>query len=298
MGERTVRFTQGGEEWVDVCALCTEQADEHGWIREGTPTTPLVPDSARRRRRFGGLSALLESRKTEPEPVVSEPVLRRLSPPEQAMVESAELFNDSAYRRTIAGIAKSLGEARVSLLPLSGTNPEVVITVAWDISWYQYRVVFDSAQPVRLAERGYEVDDLDDRFKSWNGSLGPDGRLSPDIPRLEGPPKGLSRRRQRAVKRAAAILLIRDDILGEPSKIRRVIYCVIPPELEDELFDKLVEYYKDNPNVEVIVDRRTGPDRRRGKEAGEFKDQRKTRDRRRPRIPGTFPDTDVPEEAA
>ncbi|HEY3105743.1 MAG TPA: hypothetical protein VGJ49_02990 [Gaiellaceae bacterium] len=184
MGERSFRFTPGGEDWVDVCALCTDQADEHGWIREGTPTTPLVPDSSKRRRRFGGLAGLLETRKTEPESVVSEPVLRRLSQTEHAMVEAAELFNDSAYRRTIAGIAKSLGDARVSFLPLSGTNPEVVITVAWDISWYQYRVVFDSQQPVRLAERGYELDDLDDRFKSWNGSLGPDGRLSPDIPKL------------------------------------------------------------------------------------------------------------------
>jgi hypothetical protein len=184
MGERSVRFTSGGEDWVDVCALCTDQADEHGWIREGTPTQPLVPDSNRRKRRFAGLSALLENRKAEPAPVVSEPVLRRLSAPEQAMVEAAELFNDSAYRRTIAGIAKSLGEARVSFLHLSGTNPEVVITVAWDISWYQYRVVFESAQPVRLAERGYELDDLEDRFKGWNGSLSSDGRLSPDIPKL------------------------------------------------------------------------------------------------------------------
>jgi hypothetical protein len=184
MGERTVRFTPGGDEWVDVCALCTEQADEHGWIREGTPTTPLVPDPTRRRRRFAGIAGLLENRRAEPEPVVSEPVLRRLSQTEQAMVEAAEHFNDSAYRRTIAGIGKSLGEARVSFLPLSGVNPEVVITIAWDISWYQYRVVFESAQPVRLAERGYELDDLDDRFKGWNGSLGPDGRISPDIPRL------------------------------------------------------------------------------------------------------------------
>ena len=44
-----------------------------------------------------------------------------------------------------------------------------------------------------------------------------------------------------------------------------MIYCVIPPELEDELFDKMVEYYKDNPNVTVIIDRRTGPDRRAGR---------------------------------
>jgi hypothetical protein len=77
-----------------------------------------------------------------------------------------------------------------------------------------------------------------------------------------------------------------------------VIYCVIPPELKDELFDKLVEYYKDNPNVEVIIDRRTGPDRRQGKASAEVREQRTTRDRRRPRAPGTFPETDLPEEAA
>ncbi|HVD66481.1 MAG TPA: hypothetical protein VNB65_06250 [Gaiellaceae bacterium] len=184
MGERSFRFTPGGEDWVDVCALCIDQADEHGWIKEGNPTTPLVPDTSRKRRRFPGLGLIEQHRKVEPESVMPEPMLRRLSGTEQAMVEAAELFNDSAYRRTIAGIAKSLGEARVSFLPLSGVNPEVVVSVAWDISWYQYRVVFESAQPVRLAERGYELDELDDRFKDWNGHLGPDGRLSPDIPRL------------------------------------------------------------------------------------------------------------------
>jgi len=77
-----------------------------------------------------------------------------------------------------------------------------------------------------------------------------------------------------------------------------VIYCVIPPELKDELFDRLVEYYKDNSNVEVIVDRRTGPDRRRERASAEVMEQRKTRDRRRGRVPGTFPSTDLPEEAA
>ena len=184
MGERSFRFTPGGEDWVDVCALCTDQADEHGWIKEGSPTTPLVADTARRRRRFPGIGLIEQHRKVEPDPVMPEPMLRRLSGTEQAMVEAAELFNDSAYRRTIAGIAKSLGEARVSFLPLSGVNPEVVVTVAWDISWYQYRVVFESGQPVRLAERGYELDELEDRFKEWNGHLGADGRLTSDIPRL------------------------------------------------------------------------------------------------------------------
>ena len=72
-----------------------------------------------------------------------------------------------------------------------------------------------------------------------------------------------------------------------------MIYCVIPRELADQLFDKMVDYYKDNPNVTVIVDRREGPDRRSGQEDGSFKERRHTRDRRRARVPGTFPDTDV-----
>ena len=76
-----------------------------------------------------------------------------------------------------------------------------------------------------------------------------------------------------------------------------MIYCVIPPELEEELYDKMVEYYKDNPNVTVIIDRRTGPDRRNRKGGGDAgHEQRRIRDRRRARIPGTFPETDGPSE--
>ncbi len=73
-----------------------------------------------------------------------------------------------------------------------------------------------------------------------------------------------------------------------------MIYCVIPPELEHELLERLTEYYRDNPNVEVLVDRRVGAanDRRRG--AARVSDERRqTRDRRRPRAMGTFPRTDV-----
>ncbi len=73
-----------------------------------------------------------------------------------------------------------------------------------------------------------------------------------------------------------------------------MIYCVVPRELEGELFEKLVDYYKDNPGVTVIVDRRRGgPNRRRAGEGEEFVERRETRDRRRMRIPGTFPSTDV-----
>ena len=72
-----------------------------------------------------------------------------------------------------------------------------------------------------------------------------------------------------------------------------MIYCVIPEELVDELYDRMVEYYKDNPNVTVMIERREGPDRRRGREYG---GKRVLRDRRRRRIPGTLPVTDAPDE--
>ena len=70
-----------------------------------------------------------------------------------------------------------------------------------------------------------------------------------------------------------------------------MIYCVIPRELEDELYEKMVEYYKDNPNVTVIVDRREGEDRRAGRDL-----RRQARDqgpppspRRRARSPARTP---------
>jgi hypothetical protein len=97
------------------------------------------------------------------------------------MVEAADLFNESAFRRTIAGIAKSLGAPKASIVPLSGTNSDVVLTVAWDISWYQYRIAPEAGQPVRLAERGHDPGELESLFTGWNARLTQDGRIAPDI---------------------------------------------------------------------------------------------------------------------
>ena len=179
VGERAVRYSPDGENFVDVCPLCQEVAVDHGWLKEGSPTTPMV--SERRRKRLPGLGSLFESRKPQVEPVVDEPILRRLSGPEVAMVEAADLFNESAFRRTIAGIAKSLGAPKASIVPLSGTSSDVVLTVAWDISWYQYRIAPEAGQPVRLAERGHDPRELESLFTGWNARLTPDGRIAPDI---------------------------------------------------------------------------------------------------------------------
>jgi hypothetical protein len=66
-----------------------------------------------------------------------------------------------------------------------------------------------------------------------------------------------------------------------------VIYCVVPEALAGELFDRLTEYYADDPNVTVIVDRRRSSRRDPNSQGG---GQREVRDRRRARVPGEIPD--------
>ncbi len=67
-----------------------------------------------------------------------------------------------------------------------------------------------------------------------------------------------------------------------------MIYCVVPTAMADELYDKLVTHYADDPDVEVIVDRRTA-ERRSDEATPAEREQRTTRDRRRRRVPGEFP---------
>jgi hypothetical protein len=186
MGERAVRFAPSeGAELVDVCPLCQELAVEAGWLKEGAPTTPTVDGGRRRRRKRNLVEILGLTRAPEQEALAQqEPILRRLSEGEVALLEAADLFNGSAYRRTVGGIAKSLGEPQASIVPLSGTSGELAVTVAWELSWYQYRVSPDSAQPVRLERRGHELHELDEGFKDWNAQIEDEGRLVPAIARI------------------------------------------------------------------------------------------------------------------
>jgi hypothetical protein len=184
MGERAASFAPSeGAELVDVCPLCQEVAVEAGWIKEGTPTTPTL--GGERRRKRGLVEFLGLTRATEDGALArQEPILRKLSDGEVALLEAADLFNGSAYRRTVGGIAKRLGEPSASIVPLSGTSGELAVTVAWELSWYQYRVSPDSAQPGRLERRGHELEELENGFKDWNAQIEDEGRLVPEIARI------------------------------------------------------------------------------------------------------------------
>ena len=180
MGEHTLRFSPDGNEFVDVCPLCSDIALDHGWVREGHAVSAALQQHPRRRRQRTLWQTLLGT-DDEAEPVVSEPILRRLSDDELTLVEAADLFNQSDFRRTVAGVAKSLGEPKVSIIPLPGVNAETVLTFAWDITWYQYRVTPDAAQPVRIADRGHDIDEVESTFARWNARFDESGRLVPDL---------------------------------------------------------------------------------------------------------------------
>jgi hypothetical protein len=181
VGERPLRFAPDGvDDFVEVCVLCQDVALDHGWVREGSPLGPAVRHA--RRRRTLSLAAIFGTqRPPAADQLVAEPILRRLSSEEQAQIEAAALFNASDAVRTVDGITRSLGEPKASIVVLPGPNTEVVITVAWEISWYQYRVSPGSPQPVRLAERGLEPGELDSKFADWNARVEPGAGILPDI---------------------------------------------------------------------------------------------------------------------
>jgi hypothetical protein len=66
-----------------------------------------------------------------------------------------------------------------------------------------------------------------------------------------------------------------------------MIYCVVPKEMTDELYPKLVKHYENDDNVTVIVERRQSDRRARGMSPTQAQRERRViRDRRRARIPG------------
>jgi hypothetical protein len=198
LGEVMSAFRDGRETRV-VCALCELDALARGWLREGQPDPPPTPREPRpgllarlRRphdeRRVAATPARPDPkhtvgvvRLTGEEQVVAERArdreAERSQAAAQAVASSLEIFNASAYRRTIHGIARTLGGPNISVIPLGGTRPDVVLTIAWDISWYQYRVDVAADPPVRLEGRGDDVTELGARWRSWNARLDESGAV-------------------------------------------------------------------------------------------------------------------------
>ena len=135
---------------------------------ESAPETVSAPHAARRNSPDpAGRGADVGRRAPEiPEP--------HGSPLERAV----ERFNLSEQSHTVSGLIRTLGPPWVSIGSAAGSPGEIRITVAWELSWYQWGVdLRDELRPVYEIDKGYEVDQLDAPARHWNAQADEDGRL-------------------------------------------------------------------------------------------------------------------------
>jgi hypothetical protein len=113
---------------------------------------------------------------------------RRLQPdlsPATRFERAIARFNGSDAGRTAAGLTRTLGAPSVSVGDLAGEEDIVRITVAWELTWYQWGVdLGDELRPVFELERGYEVSEIDAAARQWNASAH-DGRIVMVAPRRQ-----------------------------------------------------------------------------------------------------------------
>jgi hypothetical protein len=80
---------------------------------------------------------------------------------EHKIASAVDLFNGSEHRRTIAGVARSLGEPTISVQPADDSPSLVNLVASWELCWYRYEVdLSDEVPTVRLNAQGYELDEL------------------------------------------------------------------------------------------------------------------------------------------
>jgi hypothetical protein len=220
-GERPETYLAPGGSRRLVCELCWSRAEHEGWIRESAsgdvPVTTRQREPRRsllgrlRRRRedeelvpleeeeydeawIAGEAELPEGEPAAPTPPPEpEPAPRRRrkdarhvrAVPTNADVKverALEVFNESEFPRKIAGISRSLGEPWVSAIPAPAAPSEVNVVVAWELSWYRYRVdLGDADEPVALVAKGLELDEIEPELREWNASAAADGRLGAGV---------------------------------------------------------------------------------------------------------------------
>jgi hypothetical protein len=213
-GEHADVYLDGGERrWV--CDLCVARALEDGWVREGT--APPLDSGEGARERHRSLRGWFRSRRRSGDqdgetsaPAQGEALpytvysprsrdpqqdspreTRRERPreprhvhavptsPEQKVSAAIKAFNGSEHTRTIAGVARSLGQPEVTVRP-SDTQPALVgVVAAWELCWYRYEVdLADEMPSVRVAARGTELDELDPIEREGNARANEEGALA------------------------------------------------------------------------------------------------------------------------
>jgi hypothetical protein len=224
-GERAEWYLAPGGHRRQVCDLCAARAQHHGWIREsGAGDLPArMPRNEPRRGLLGRLrkrrpaddqarlaeqeamygsgngteadeyaAEEAEAAPPPPPPARTRPQtprhVRAVPTTAEVKVERAlELFNGSGHQRTVAGLARTLGPPWVSALPDPNQASAVSVLVAWELSWYRYRVdLGDEADPVMMLDKGEELDQIEEEFRAWNAGLDQEGRVVAGLVATDG----------------------------------------------------------------------------------------------------------------
>jgi hypothetical protein len=202
-GEEPEHYLHDGKR-RDVCELCTGRAEREGWIREAEGAQ-IGARAARDRRGLISRLRQWQRSRVQPEAEGAEPNGSlgdelRTSPntsddlwtaqpqverhvhavptsDELKITRALELFNVSEHPRTVAGVARSLGPPAVAVLPVDNSSV-VMVTVAWELCWYRYEVdLADERGGVRVADQGYELDELTESEQIANAAADDRGVL-------------------------------------------------------------------------------------------------------------------------
>lgn len=223
-GERTRTYlTPDGDRRI-VCELCRARAEALHWVWAEVANEHRPVASPRRRR--GSLTTLLRgyakrravpdaepaggstpppqgngspepvstSRAGPPDPAARGARVGRAGPEPGTRIERAVLrFNESEHARTVAGLTRTLGPPQVSVGAAAGSPNEIRLTVAWELSWYQWGV--DLGEPSRAVyeiDKGHEISEIDASAREWNAHAGEGGslRLGTVPAEPEGEPAG------------------------------------------------------------------------------------------------------------
>jgi hypothetical protein len=188
-GERVHGFFEGEEERT-VCELCVARAERLAWRPASEPAPERQVNRhegrlrglLRRRHRRPGAPAAMTPKPAPPDPPVPPRRARPLpatddfgpTPFERAVAR----FNSSEAGRTVAGLTRTLGVPRASVGASAGRSGVVRVTVAWELSWYQWGVdIGDELRPVFELGKGGEIEQLDAAARQWNALVAEDGKL-------------------------------------------------------------------------------------------------------------------------
>ncbi len=143
--------------------------EEEAWEPEPEPPPPPAPPRRRLRER------------PRSEPPAREPRRVHAVPTSDGhkIASAVELFNGSEHRRTVAGVARSLGPPDVTVRPVAARPSVVNVVVAWELCWYRYEIdLSDDVPTVRVADQGVELDELAPEEREPNAASDENGSLT------------------------------------------------------------------------------------------------------------------------